>query len=89
MAIDQFGWSKEDTILYIGISMAAGGVLAAFCFAAIGPLSKRFDERLILIILGIIPMIVGRLVMMPTGSTMPPLRGNFSDCDNYDPSMSK
>eukprot|EP00095_Tigriopus_kingsejongensis_P005987 maker-scaffold48_size466083-snap-gene-3.27 protein:Tk05987 transcript:maker-scaffold48_size466083-snap-gene-3.27-mRNA-1 annotation:"major facilitator superfamily domain-containing protein 8" len=86
MAIDQFGWNQEDTILYLGITMAAGGALAAFCFGAIGPLSKRFDERILLIAIGIIPMIIGRIVMMPMGTERPPFRGNKTDCDNYDPS---
>ena len=84
MAIDQWGWTEEDTILYIGITMAAGGVLAAFCFAAIGPLSKRFNEKLLLIFVGIIPLIVGRLVMMPMGSTKPPFIGNITECEAGD-----
>jgi hypothetical protein len=27
MAMDQWGWNEEDTILYLGITMACGGVL--------------------------------------------------------------
>ena len=27
MAMDQLGWKEEDAILYLGITMACGGVL--------------------------------------------------------------
>lgn len=41
IALHQWGWSQEDTIRILGIILSAGAVLAAFCFASIGPLSKR------------------------------------------------
>jgi hypothetical protein len=34
--------------------MACGGVLAAICFATIGPLSRKFDERLLFILVSIL-----------------------------------
>ena len=45
MAIHQWSWTEQDAILYLGLYTAANAVLAGFCFATIGPLSKRFDER--------------------------------------------
>ena len=39
--------------------MAIGGILSGFCFACIGPLAKKFDERVLLLVGGIIPMILG------------------------------
>jgi ceroid-lipofuscinosis MFS transporter 7 len=80
MAIDQWGWSEEDTLLYLGIILASGGVLSGFCFGSIGPLSKRFDERLLLIFGGIAPMILARLLMMPMGSDEIPFVGNYTEC---------
>ena len=80
MAIDQWGWSEEETIMYLGIIMASGGLLSGFCFGAIGPLSKRIDERLLLMFVGIAPMIVGRLLMMPMGSSPPKFVGNYTEC---------
>lgn len=68
LAIDQWGWTKEDAIMYLGITMACGGLLSGLCFATIGPLSKKFDERLLLICAGLFPMILGRVCMFPLGS---------------------
>ncbi len=69
MAIDQWGWSEEDAILYLGITMVCGGILSGLCFAMIGPLSKMFDERLLLLFAGIVPMIIGRIIMFPMFGT--------------------
>ena len=68
LAIDQWGWSKEDAIMYLGITMAAGGILSGMCFATIGPLAKKFDERVLLLFAGLVPMILGRICMFPLGS---------------------
>jgi len=64
------------------------GNQACLCFTLIGPFSKRFDERLLLIVIGIGPMMLGRITMLPFGSELPPLaiplngtvfdNGNFS-----------
>ena len=71
LAIDQWGWTKEEAIMYLGITMAVGGVLSGLCFATIGPLSKKFDERVLLLFAGIVPMIFGKLVMLPMGNEFP------------------
>ena len=39
--------------------MAIGGILSGFCFACIGPLAKKFDERILLLLAGLVPMILG------------------------------
>ena len=44
--------------------MGAGG-LGVVMFSLIGPLSKCIDERLLLIVFGIVPMLVGRVIMFP------------------------
>ena len=79
IALDQWGWDEADAVLYIGIVMVAGGVMAGFCYASIGPLAKRFDERLIMLICGIIPMTLGRFVVFPYGDQYPAFAGNASD----------
>ena len=85
IAKDNFGWSNKDAILYLGITLASGGVLSLFCFGSIGPLSRRLDERLLLIFVGILPLIISRLFMMPMGSESPPLNVNatLDTCEEF------
>lgn len=39
--MDQFAWTKEEALYYMGILMSAGAVIACATFVAIGPLCKR------------------------------------------------
>ena len=74
---------------FVTMGAAAVGVLV---FGMIGPLAKRFDERLLLLVLGILPMLVGRAVMLPIPGVDHPPVNCFSeaewapdfhaDCDN-------
>lgn len=41
LCMDQFGWTESEAVLYIGILLAAGGLITVACFWAVGPLSKR------------------------------------------------
>ena len=42
--MDQFGWSREDTIRNLGIAMATGGITAGIIFTIAIPHTKRFDK---------------------------------------------
>ena len=77
--MDMWAWSREETVRYLGITMAVGGVVGAACFGSIGPLAKRIDERNLLIFFGIIPMIIARLIMIPVGSELPPMFSNTTN----------
>ncbi len=70
--MDQFGWSESEAILYMGILLASGGFITVFCFWAVGPASRRFGERKLMILAGIIPMIIGRAIMFPFPFVDPP-----------------
>lgn len=78
LAMDQWGWKPQLAVENMGfITMGAGG-LGVLVFSMIGPLSKRFDERLLLLCCGILPMIVGRSIMFPFTGDHPPV-----DCLRY------
>ena len=79
--MDQFAWSREDTIRYLGINMAAGGIAAFVCFTTILPLTKRFDSRIILLVGGLIPFAIGKLVMIPMGNEYPQMYQNITHND--------
>ena len=63
---------------FVTMGAAAVGVVV---FSMIGPLSKRFDERLLLVVLGILPMLVGRMVMLPIPGVDHPPVNCFSQAD--------
>lgn len=48
LTMDQFAWSKRQALEYMGVLMSGGAVLACLTFAAIGPLTKIFEERYLL-----------------------------------------
>lgn len=79
MCMDQFGWTEEETVVKFGILIASTGVMCVILYASVGPLCKRFDERKILIFMGLFFMFMGRLLVLPIpGYDHPPLASNFS-----------
>lgn len=71
LCMQQLGWSEETSIQNLGILMSAGAVISMIAYGTVAPLTARFDERLIYIILGLIPMIAGRVAMIPMGGDFP------------------
>ena len=76
LAMDMWGWSSEKTVRYLGASSAIGSCIATICFGSVGPLSKKIDERKLLIFMGLMPMIVARLITLPFGNTVPVIFNN-------------
>merc|ERR1719318_1967676 len=65
LAMDQWGWKPQQAITNMGFIIMGAGAISIVVFGLIGPLSKRFDERKLLITCGILPMILGRVIMFP------------------------
>ena len=63
--MDEFGWTESDAIKYMGIALAGVAALGVVSYATVGKLCQWIDERLVLIFVGIIPMTIGRLLLMP------------------------
>ena len=76
--MDQFAWSRQEAVKYLGINMACGALVGVTTFAVIGPLAKRFDDRKLLIFCGLIPLIIGKAIMLPMGSEYPQIKGNVT-----------
>ena len=74
--MDQFAWSREEAVRYLGINMACGALVGVTMFAIIGPLAKRFDDRKLLIFVGLIPLLIAKIIMFPMGKEYPQIRGD-------------
>ena len=74
--MDQWGWSRQEAVRYLGINMACGALVGVTCFAFIGPLAKRFDDRKLLIFVGLIPLIIGKVIILPMSNEYPQMKGN-------------
>ncbi|XP_014217361.1 major facilitator superfamily domain-containing protein 8-like, partial [Copidosoma floridanum] len=72
LTMDQFAWGREDSVFYMGLLMSVGAVISCVVFSGVGPLSKRFDERRVMLWGGFFCMIIGRIIHIPWG-TEPPL----------------
>lgn len=77
--MDQFAWTKEQALWYMGILMAVGGVIACVTFVLIGPLCRRFDEVQVLLWGGFFLMVVGRALHIPMGSEPPQMALNKTE----------
>lgn len=71
LTMDQFAWTKEQALYYMGILMSVGAVIACATFAAISPLCKKFEERRVLIWGGFFLMVLGRALYLPWGPEPP------------------
>ena len=63
-----------------------------FPLSLVGPLSRCLDERWLLLLVGTLPMVLGRIVMLPIpGQDHPPVNclsntswvADFPDCHNF------
>lgn len=71
LTMDQFAWTKSETLKYIGILLSVGSLFACLTFAIIGPLCKRFNDVRVLQWGGFLLMVVGRALYIPYGNTTP------------------
>lgn len=89
VTMDQFGWSKAESLKYMGVLMSVGAILAIATFAGITPLSKMFSEVKVMIWGGFLLMVIGRAIYIPFDEPSPPiydaeLKLNLTQkCENY------
>lgn len=73
LTMDQFAWSKSQALEYMGALMSAGAVVACLTFAMIGPLTKFFEERALLLWGGFLLTGMASVFCIPWGPGPPPL----------------
>jgi len=71
LCMEQLGWSEQKSITNLGILMSAGAVISMIAYGTIPILTRKIDERKVFMFFGLIPMIIGRVVMIPMGTDLP------------------
>ncbi|XP_070552779.1 major facilitator superfamily domain-containing protein 8-like [Ptychodera flava] len=73
LSMDMFAWTRQQAVYYTGFILAGGSIIALASFMLLKPLSRRFDERIILTV-GIFFMLVGFVfdIPMPWAKDYPP-----------------
>ncbi|KAI8123346.1 Major facilitator superfamily domain-containing protein 8 [Lucilia cuprina] len=71
LTMDQFAWSNDEALWYMGILMSVGAIVALITFVAINPLCKIFPENQVLIWGGFSLMVLGRVLYIPWGDGPP------------------
>ena len=44
MAMDEYAWTEEDAVLYMGLATSFGAILSMLSYLAVAPLSRRCSE---------------------------------------------
>ena len=65
LCMQQLGWSESISIRNLGIIMSLGAVVSMVAFGSIPFVTKRLDERKVYLLLGLVPMFLARIVILP------------------------
>lgn len=65
--MDQYAWSEDEAVITVGLALSAAGVLSIGMYVLNGYLTKTFDERKVMVIVGFIPLVVGTFLFLPWG----------------------
>ncbi|KAL5274405.1 MFSD8 family protein [Megaselia abdita] len=71
LTMDQFAWTKAESLYYMGLLMGGGGIVACITFVMIKKLCTWFQEQKVLIWGGFALMVLGRLSYIPLGASPP------------------
>lgn len=69
LVTDQYGLEDEKGVFYVSIALSTAGFLSIFIFLFASKITKKYDERKIMIILGFIPVVIGVFLHYPMGNT--------------------
>ncbi|XP_046368655.2 major facilitator superfamily domain-containing protein 8-like isoform X2 [Haliotis rufescens] len=70
LGMNMFAWSKKQSTLYVGVILASCGVEAIGVFVVLKILSRRINERYLLI-MGFVLCFFGYFVQLPWGDGLP------------------
>lgn len=68
MVIDMYAWTSDFAVTVVGIGMSIVAFITLFMFALGSILAKKYDERKVMILLGLVPTMLSMLIHFPMGS---------------------
>ncbi|XP_069781353.1 major facilitator superfamily domain-containing protein 8 isoform X3 [Narcine bancroftii] len=95
LTMDMYAWTGEEAVLYNGILLVGIGVESIVVFMTTKILSKRFEERQLLLG-GFVLIFISFFILLPWGNQYPPIQwteikngSNYSSAGikNHNPSM--
>ncbi|XP_052891996.1 major facilitator superfamily domain-containing protein 8-like [Anopheles moucheti] len=79
ISLDQFGWSHEESLYYLGILMTGGTLCSCAVFLLLPQLCKRFQEHNVFLFFAILPLFISQVVMIPLGSKTIPMSSSSAN----------
>lgn len=74
MCMDLYAWTDETAVMIVGVALCIAAALCLLVFICIGYAVKVIDERIILIVGGVVSMTVGLFIFIPMGNTYPKIK---------------
>lgn len=68
MVIDMYAWTSDFAVTIVGVGMSIVAFITLFMFALGSILAKKYDERKVMIFLGLVPTMLSMLIHFPMGS---------------------
>lgn len=68
ISLDQFAWSHEQSLFYLGILLPSGTACSCVVFLLLPQLCKRFSEHNVFVYFAMLPLFLSQIVMIPIGS---------------------
>ena len=64
---DQYATTEDYAIVAVGAALMAGGSLSIIMYWVTSVMAKKYDERMFLIVVGMIPTVIGTFIYLPWG----------------------
>ncbi|KAH1022325.1 hypothetical protein HUJ04_011746 [Dendroctonus ponderosae] len=71
LTMDQLGWSKTQSLWHMGLIMSVCALCSIFTFPSIPILSRKFSEVKLMIWIGFLLMVLGRITCIPFSGPPP------------------
>ncbi|XP_045619656.1 major facilitator superfamily domain-containing protein 8 [Procambarus clarkii] len=74
LVMDQYAWTENKAMIVVAIAVSAAGILNIGMYAVSGVLTKKSDERLVMLLAGMLPIVIGMFLFIPWGHNTIPMQ---------------